>query len=228
MSLRRLAKAFPAARALLLLCLVVGAPASGRTQVADAEKFQKFLFSETHKSLMNNALAAISPVVFVRCPTLVSKGSNVKPLKPILFGEDGVPSAGVWKEELPIAGCGNDTVLNMYFFAGNDGKIKALVGFPGFTRADLTLQRDALKYAYLGARSKATACEHFDVKHTQFEGFGLPDRQAPDPGPNQQFRPWRETWIMVGCGHTLDVPMEFIPGANGTTIAQTLNKVVMH
>jgi formylglycine-generating enzyme required for sulfatase activity len=65
----------------------------------------------------------------------------------------------------------------------------------------------------------AKDCKHFDVKNTRFEGFGWSNPPSPDPGPDNPLRPWWETWIAVGCGHTLEVPINFVPDATGTTIA---------
>jgi hypothetical protein len=41
-----------------------------------------------------------------------------------------------------------------------------------------------------------------------------------DPGPDQRLRPWWETWSMIGCGKTIDVPIDFLPEEKGTQIIQ--------
>jgi hypothetical protein len=89
----------------------------------------------------------------------------VRSLKPITFGEDGVPNSGAWKEVEPVKGCGNDTVLNLYFYVADDGaKINGIAGFPGSTHADLFCKKNALTHAEIGASSLARNCAHFDVK----------------------------------------------------------------
>jgi hypothetical protein len=40
-------------------------------------------------------------------------------------------------------------------------------------------------------------------------------RREADPGPDKRLRPWWETWTLVGCGRTIDVPMDFIPRDTG-------------
>jgi hypothetical protein len=119
-----------------------------------------------------------------------------------------------------VSGCGNDTVWTLFFSAGPDEKINTLIGVPGTTRADLTLQRDAYTYASVGAALAASDCKSFMVKNTKFEGFGLQTPAMTDPGPSQRLRPWWETWTMIGCGKTIDVPIDFVPGEKGTQIIQ--------
>jgi len=99
-------------------------------------------------------------------------------------------------------------------------------GHPGTTHADLVLQHDALHYAYLAAAAQGKDCNHFDVKNTRFEGYGLKKPSTPDPGAGSRFRPWWETWTIIGCGHLYDVPMNFIPDQTGTTIAVPLGDTI--
>ena len=211
----------PRKRSLICSTVVVFACVlAGNAQQVDEQKMHAFLFSEAHKNLVTKLVAIIPPTVFKTCPSLVSNGSNVRSLKPITFGEDGVPNSGAWKEVVPVKGCGNDTVLNLYFYVADDGaKINGIAGFPGSTHADLILQKDALTHAEIGANSLARNCAHFDVKNTRFEGYGLSEPATPDPGASTRFRPWWETWTMVGCERTFDVMLDFMPDATGTTIA---------
>jgi hypothetical protein len=138
------------------------------------------------------------------------------------FAISGYPNAGVWKQTFPISGCGNDTILNIYFLAKADEKIDSITALPGTTAADLNLQNDAVMYARIGANIAVKDCElsKFIIKNTKFEGFGLSNPPTPDPGPGDRLRPWWETWTMTGCGRTVDVPMDFVPRDKGTQIIQ--------
>src|SRR5262249_32867356 len=140
--------------------------------------------------------------------TLVSKGSNVSIIEPVSVGASGVPNAGMWKESFPISGCGNDTTIHAYFSATKDEKINIAFATPGETRADLILQKDAITYAVLGANIAAKTCKRFNVKNTRFDGLD---------SANQKIRSWRETWTMVGCNRTFDVPLTFTPLDRGGT-----------
>jgi hypothetical protein len=195
-------------------------PADCRAQGDGIEELQTFIASDFHKGLVAKALSTIPPAVFQRCPALQSNGADVTILRPLSFGKGGRPNAGAWREAFPVAGCGNDTVLNIFFEAGKDKKINTMVGFPGTTHADLVLQGDAQLYASVGAGILAKDCETFDVKNTRFEAYGLSDPPTADPGPDSRLRPWWETWTMTGCGRTIDVQLDFAPDETGTQITQ--------
>ncbi len=203
-----------------MLCGPVGA------QMADGAKFKEFLASAVHKGLVSRALAALPPTVFQQCPTLKSPGSQTTVMQPISFAPDGVPNAGAWREVFPVSGCGNGTQLNFYFAAGRDGKINTTIEIPGTTRADPLLQRDAQRFANLGAGVAAKDCRKFETKNSRFEAFGLRNPPTPDPGPNTRLRPWWETWTLIGCGRTFDVPISFVPDQTGTQIIQSARDVV--
>lgn len=204
----------------LTLLNIVTQPVESAAQPAEARQLQAFTASDYYKDVLNHTFEAIPEPIFRRCSTLVSTGSRVTILKPVSFGTDGRPNAGLWRQDFPVSGCGNDTVLHLYFTAGADEKIRALIGVPGTTRGDLTLQRDALMYAKIGATHVVKDCKTFYVKNTKFEAFGLVKPATSDPGPAARFRPWWETWTLVGCDRTVDVPIDFVPDAKGTTIIQ--------
>lgn len=197
-------------------------PAESSAQSVQGTQLQAFVRTEFYRGLINRAFSGLSPVVFQRCPTLVSGGSRVTIIKPVSFGQDGFPNSGLWRQSFPISGCGNDTVLNFFFYAGADEKINTIIAFPGGTHADLLLQRDAKLYADIGAQAVSKGCKTFVVKDTRFEGFGAPNPPIPDPGPEKGIahRPWWEKWTLVGCGHTIEVPVDFVPQSKGTQIIQ--------
>jgi hypothetical protein len=103
--------------------------------------------------------------------------------------------------------------------------IDAIASAPGDTHADLVLQRDALTYAIVGAQSRAKQCSHFDVADTRFQAYGLNNPKTADPGPSARFRPWWETWTLVGCGRKFDVPLSFAPDSTGTQVIQSVGDV---
>ena len=100
---------------------------------------------------------------------------------------------------------------------GSDGKINGIVAASGTTHADLTLQRDTLFYADMGAAMVAKDCKNMVVTNTRFNA--LDTTSAPPPGVDPSRHPWSETWTMVACGHRVDVPFKFIPDNRGTTIS---------
>jgi hypothetical protein len=195
-------------------------------QVEGARQLEAFTKTAAYGQLLNRALATLPDSVFKRCPTFVSGGSQVTILKPPSFGSDGSPISGYWVQRVPVSGCGNDTVLTFFFSAGADGKTNIVIGVPGATHANLTLQRDAFRYASIGAGLAAKDCKTFVVKNTKFESYGLQTPATPDPGPGQHLRPWWETWTMIGCSKTIDVPIDFVPDEKGAQIIQPGGAIV--
>jgi hypothetical protein len=189
------------------------------------QQLQKFIHSQWYQEFLGHKFSSLPEAVFKRCPTLVSNGSKVVVVKPSSFGPSGFPNAGTWKQMFPVSGCGNDTVLNFYFTAGADEKINTVFALPGTTRGDPVLQRDAYRYAQIGAMAVVKDCKTFIVKNTRFEAVGLPHSPPSDPAPDPSRPPWWETWSMVGCGHTLDVPVYFIPDPTGITISQPFGDI---
>jgi hypothetical protein len=212
--------------AALFVALAFAAKASA--QEVDAEKFKAFLASPVNNNLVNQAVATLPPEIFARCATLRAPGGKTSVVKPITFSADGIPLSGEWMSRLPVAGCGNDTVINLLFSASSaDGKIRTLVLAPGTTIASPPLQQDALSRANAGFESRARDCPTSILTNTRFEGFGIKDPPVPDPGPNAgRMRPWWETWTVKGCGKTIDVPLNFVPEATGATVSASLKNVL--
>ena len=81
-----------------------------------------------------------------------------------------------WQSNLPVTGCGKDTVINLMFGVSKaDGKIKTLVLAPGTTATSALLQRDAFRYAAEGFRSRVKDCATPIVINTHFESYGVKD-----------------------------------------------------
>src|SRR4051812_40565958 len=118
----------------------IAVPTTSLGQTSDgAERLQAFIKTDFYASLLNHTLDGLPPTVFQRCPTLMSNGSRMTVLKPVSFAASGYPNAGVWKQSFPVSGCGNDTILNIYFSAGADEKINTLFAAPGDSIADMRL-----------------------------------------------------------------------------------------
>ena len=207
------------------LTLLSGADRAAAQQV-DAAKFQRFLASEVYQTLVTRALHRLPPAQFHECPGGRKAKGTVTVLKPVTFGPDGILDGGSWKQTLPVSGCGNDTILNFYFTVIARGRIETVIGAPGTTHADPVLQQDAWKYATMGAGGLAKDCKHFDIRNTTFESYGFPKPPAPDPGADQKFRRWWETWTLAGCSRIFDVPVDFSPDPSGTQIVVPMNAVV--
>ncbi|MBP0582172.1 hypothetical protein J8I29_22785 [Labrys sp. LIt4] len=210
----------PAACIRWLACLAaLAVPGAGHAQGSAQDDDQGmgvlkvFMTSQAYRDITARALSGIPPAIFTRCATLVARDSSVTILQPVSAGPQGSPVAGRWKQAFPVSGCGNDTVLNLYFSVGADGKPQAGAALPGTTLADPLLQRDALLYANLGATRAVADCKNFLVIDTRAPASGTP------PGAGRLKAPWSETWTLSGCNRKVDVRMDFIPDSTGTTIA---------
>jgi hypothetical protein len=201
---------------------------NAQAEKVDETQLNQFLQSELLHDLVNDALQHVPPVVFRKCPGLVSEGSTVTVVNPMSFDADGGPETGAWRMHIPVSGCGNDTSLNIVFSAKPGKYINYTVMLPGDTRADTTLQRDAVMYALAGAKLVAKDCETIEITNTKFDGFGLTKPPSPGPVAAEDSRPWQETWTLDGCGHRLDVPMQFAPDRHGTQIIQPGGVVERH
>ena len=198
-------KLLPGLAALLFCTASADAPDYGKKQL------QAFIGSDVHKGLLDRALLQVSPAVFQRCNNLVSAGSSVTIIEPINFDANNIPVSGVWRESFPVKGCGNDTTLKFYFGGTTAAKINTVIGMPGATKADPTLQHDAFRYTSMAAAVAAPPCTDFVVENTAFGGTQSGQAAVAHP-------PWHETWTLLGCGRTLDIPVDFTPDANGTQI----------
>ena len=201
----------------LVLPALLAVPMTASAQTVDQMKFKRFVDSPLHTELLARAITAIPKTIFSRCPALKSSPSKLALAQSVEFGPDGVPNLGAWWEHLSVSGCGNDTVLNVFFVVAPDKtRINTIVAFPGTTRASIALQKDALQFALLALEAKET-CSRAHIRNTRFGAFGL-KVPAEDVAENAVSKPWWEVWTLAGCDKTFDVLMQFVPDATGTKI----------
>lgn len=203
--------------AMMLLSMVLAgqAPGAGQLPAAKPTTLPQLVASPGYQANIARLFAELPSDVFQRCPSLVSAGSQVSVLRRVSFNE-GYPVAGTWKQSFPVSGCGNDTVINIFFSGQPTGKIVSLTGVPGTTHADPVLQRDAYRYVAIAAQRLAAGCAALHVRDTRYGGPAVPTR--PPVGGSAVGQPWEETWFVAACGQVIAVPVTFVPDATGTTI----------
>jgi hypothetical protein len=192
---------------LFLMVAVAATPGAGAAQTAAPVQLQQLVAKPDYQASLARQFAHLPPDVFQHCPGLVSKGSTVTVIQPVIFGSDGYPTAGMWEQRFPVSGCGNDTTINFFFVGHPDGNVQSIVAAPGDTHADPVLQRDSFRYVLTAVHLVAPACTALHVRTTSFDGG--------DAGARG---PWRETWTVAACGPTYRVPVTFTPDATGTQI----------
>jgi hypothetical protein len=144
----------------------------------------------------------------------------VKPLRsivlaPIDFPDDKQnPTKGSWLSRYEVQRCGEPKVYNVIFIAGSNGEPPSSRSyFPGSTYAGPILVRDAMQSATAGAfvRSGSKDCKDVDVLDMQ---VAEQPHEVVEEG--KTFKGvWKEIWTFKVCGKTIDVPIAFIPDANG-------------
>ncbi len=136
-------------------------------------------------------------------------------LQPIEFPEGKQhPTQGVWLTRYQLERCGDSKFYNALFFASSNGDAPISKPFyPGSTNADPVLVRDAMMTAVIGAMSRSGLKEYKD--------FDVFDMRVTEPAHDvvegdKTFRGvWSEIWTFRVRGQMIDVPMTFIPDANG-------------
>ena len=189
-------------------CFVVAvSPASAADKLSDAQA--KYFSSAFHSNHLKQAFETSAALAFGDCKELSDQGLSVTFSQPLVL-KDGAPTAGAWKEQHAVSGCGVTKVLNFYAAPGLDGYPAFTAGMIGTTMADINLQRTAVQYAFLAATQKGV-CPNFEAIDTHLDqGPGGPDAKQV----------WYETWTVRGCGHTYDVPLLFTrEGANTSLTA---------
>jgi len=138
--------------------------------------------------------------------------------KPVAFDSAGHPAAGAWKQSITEKGCGQDRLLNVFFWLDPNHSIRAMPLFPGTTHADPVLQKDAMSQAAMAAQWPEKDCKTGWMENTEF----LKETGAPLDGVKG--KPWDELWTLASCTKKAQVTMHFIPDKTGTTIHASLQE----
>jgi hypothetical protein len=146
------------------------------------------------------------------------------PYKPPSFDGSGTIVSGAWKQIVEEQGCGSSRILSVLVFAQSAGKLAVVPLLPGDTRADPTLQQDAVKSAVQalatvpgGRELNCTVGYVTDTKFLGEDGQALPGAKGP---------PWKELWTLESCTQKMLVPMRFTPDSTGTSISAGPNNAI--
>lgn len=194
-------------QSIMIVALIATSSAAASSEPQPSPALQALVQSSGYQGNIARLFSQLPPTVFQRCPTLVSNGSRVTTIEPVSFASDGYPISGLWKQSFPVSGCGNDATINFYFRGQPNEKILSIVAMPGETHADLTPQRDALKFAAIAVQAVVRDCNQLSVRDTKYAGLVKASGKA-----------WQETWTFSACNRTTQVPLVFSPDATGTTV----------
>lgn len=125
------------------------------------------------------------------------------------------PVRGIWNFRYKFIRCGETRMYNVVFFAskGGDSAPTTRPYYPGETAASPVLVKDAMVAAstrahLLAPGANCPPAEVFDMR------VAAPQHDAVENGRTLR-GVWDERWTFRVCGKTVEVPIRFIPDADG-------------
>ncbi|THD64740.1 hypothetical protein [Phenylobacterium sp.] len=205
----------PAVAAAAVLC---GPPRLHAADVPPA--FRQYVARPEHVAAVGeHARAFIAKDPSCKLETARTVGASL--LTPVIFGPDGTPKSGTWKEIIHVEGCSRSGVYNVATAVDASGGIHVFGLLPGTSIADPQLERDAVTQALMAASRKVSPnCTETHVVDTAFESYA--DTSNPGIEPGREARSWHERWTVQSCAATIPVEMTFTPHPGGTGIVATL------
>jgi hypothetical protein len=200
-------------------------PANGGTTRANLTMAARaFVARPQVDAAMQAALRGQVARLGIDCPgiTFVPGETLLFPSPFPLFDAAGTMTRGLVRQRFDASGCpGRSPEFNIWVFApGNGAPLRAVAGYPGTTRADLTLMTDATPTVLLIANRVSPGCATLAVA----------DTHLTDPASRNTAGPWTEEWLVTGCGKMIALTVTFTPDpARGMTrieVPDTLARVI--
>lgn len=194
-----------------LLAIVVSAAltvqASAQASREQADKFIRFLGSETYATLVAQRALANDEAMPPRCKTRSISDRKIVaiPETPRFIATREVPVRGKWVERIRIARCGRAVDHNIFVSASRVRGLHAAAGFPGNSLTDIQLQLLAGRAVLRRAIARTPrSCKRVEIVNTRVL------RKPASPGA-----PWAENWTVWACGKRLTQRIAFRPKPGG-------------
>lgn len=185
----------------------------------DKANFSRMVSDPVEQQQVLNVAKQSGVVVNSPCPSATFSILNQFALfRPMAFDDSGRPIQGARKQSVTEKGCGKDRLLNVFFWLDNDNPVKAIPLFPGTTRANPILQKDAMSHAAMAAQWPEKNCKNGYMENTEFL------KETGEPLEGTTGKPWDEIWTLTSCTKKARVTMHFIPDKTGTTIHTSLQE----
>lgn len=191
----------------------------GLAYADDKANFSKMVSDPVEQRQVLNIAKQSGVVVNNPCPSATFSILNQFALfKPMAFDDSGRPIQGAWKQSVAEKGCGKDRLLNVFFWLDNSNSVKAMPLFPGTTRANAILQKDAMPHAAMAAQWPEKNCKNGYMEDTEFL------KETGEPLEGAAGKPWDEIWTLTSCTKKARVTMHFTPDKTGTNIHTSLRE----
>ena len=183
-------------------------PANGGATPANlAAAARAFLARPDQDAAMQSALRAQVAWLGLDCPSISFAAGKTLVLAspPPSFNSTGALTRGLVRQRFNALDCpGRSPEFNVWIFApGGGAPVRTVAGFPGTTRADPLLLKDATPIALMIAGRLAPGCP----------GLAVSDTHLPATAPADLTAPWSEQWLVTGCGKRVALTVNFVPDA---------------
>lgn len=194
---------------MLAAAAAVAGPVSATAQVSreQADKFIKFLGSETYSTLVAQRALANDEALPPKCKTrrIADRKIVAIPETPQFIATREVPVRGKWVERITIERCGRRIDHNIFVSASRVRGLHAAAGFPGNSLTDIQLQLLAGRAVLRRAIARTPRrCKRIEIVST---------RVLNKPAARGQ--PWAESWTIWACGKRLTQRVAFQPKPDG-------------
>ncbi len=165
-----------------------------------------FLDRPVQKHDIGVALTAKAARLPGLCPNITFTPTElfVKTPPPPKFNEAGDLVDGGLRQRYSSSGCGKfEPVFNVWVIASPGLPLRTVTTVPGTSRTYVDLQEAAVAALGDTARRAIPDCPGLTVVDTKLVGFDTP---GDDP-----LGPFRENWLVGGCGKLAVVKLHFVP-----------------
>lgn len=186
---------------------VAAAAAQNTVDPKDVDKFLDFLRSKTYSELLGQKAIENDEAMPPPCKQareLVGRKLYLILKAPAFVPTREVPIDGEWAERVEIKRCGKISYQNVFFYAGKQVGLRAVVGLPGTTITDVKAQHSAGLALLTADKRRNPTCKAPEIANTE---IAVRPQQAGDP--------WTERWTVYACGKMIAHTIVFTPDNQG-------------
>jgi hypothetical protein len=181
-------------------------PANGGSTRANLTMAARAFVAQSQvDAAMQSALRRQVAKLGLPCPGITFAGGETLlfPTPFPIFGASGTMERGLVRQRFIASGCpGRSPEFNVWVFApGNGVPLRTVAGYPGTTRADLMLVNDATPVVLAIANRVSPGCTSLTIADTRLANAASVNTEGP----------WREEWLVTGCGKMIAMTVDFIP-----------------